>query len=567
MLFNSNEYELYNKHTKILSFIIDRSNEGVVSIRTRNVFSTLLPFGVKQDFSNLELWITNRRAPQNRRHIKDILDKCNCNDIEGYIRFTYAASLNDTFWIKPVDRNISWEEVSLYQNPFDENIARIAFDGGLMGEKMSSATPELGTDGTFAKCWIRMNNDIFLLKRGSTGASNAGREPYSEVYASELAEKICTNSVKYEILTYHNKLASKCRLFTDENISYSPLLFQVGDRATFDEIFKFYDSIDSSEQFREMMVLDALTLNTDRHLKNYGILYDSDTMQIKGMAPVFDNNLSLCPYASEEDLLNLDTYLPTRSCALNDGFNEIAIKCMTPSIKSNLKNLKGFEFSPQKYHLPQKRLKLLERMVDKQIDNILHQKTITIHQEENSVISLDSFSITFDYNSLNEEAKEILENEEFTIPPFSIISKNNEELTVYDCKTTVIQYNEKLEIDVFDTEIKGKLTTNIVKEIKGFNIVDLQIDKEILLKPLYIELQISIGNNSFTSLIKDVNITLKNRNNPISNDKITTKLPPMGNPSNSINAARIKKMQENSENNGLSEPNYDVSNKDGNGAI
>ena len=41
-----------------------------------------------------------------------------------------------------------------------------------------------------------------------------------------------------------------------------------------------------------MLVLDALIVNTDRHKGNYGILFQTDTLQPIKMAPVFDHNQS-----------------------------------------------------------------------------------------------------------------------------------------------------------------------------------------------------------------------------------------------------------------------------------
>ena len=40
-----------------------------------------------------------------------------------------AASLTDAFWRKRADEAITWDNVSLYRNPFDDAIARTAFDG------------------------------------------------------------------------------------------------------------------------------------------------------------------------------------------------------------------------------------------------------------------------------------------------------------------------------------------------------------------------------------------------------------------------------------------------------
>ncbi len=40
-------------------------------------------------------------------------------------------------------------------------------------------------------------------------------------------------------------------------------------------------------------VLDALTANDDRHLNNFGFLFDNASRRVTGAAPVFDNNLAL----------------------------------------------------------------------------------------------------------------------------------------------------------------------------------------------------------------------------------------------------------------------------------
>ena len=37
-----------------------------------------------------------------------------------------------------------------------EKIAKMAFEGGLHGRHLSTTSPEYGTDGSFAKCWIRL---------------------------------------------------------------------------------------------------------------------------------------------------------------------------------------------------------------------------------------------------------------------------------------------------------------------------------------------------------------------------------------------------------------------------
>ena len=129
---------------------------------------------------------------------------------------------------------------------------------------------------------------------------------------------------------------------------------------------------DAEEDFRRMLVLDALVLNTDRHAGNYGMLFDTDTMQVSGMAPVFDHNQALLPYAEQAEFDHLQDYLSTRPTRIGEDFNEVAHAALTPAIRADLINLKGFRFDREHpCHLPEERLKILEEVVNEQIDGIL----------------------------------------------------------------------------------------------------------------------------------------------------------------------------------------------------
>ena len=56
------------------------------------------------------------------------------------------------------------------------------------------------------------------------------------------------------------------------------------------QLLQYFSSIGSEDAFRRMCVLDALILNPDRHYGNFGVLFDTETVQILCMAPVFDND-------------------------------------------------------------------------------------------------------------------------------------------------------------------------------------------------------------------------------------------------------------------------------------
>lgn len=72
------------------------------------------------------------------------------------------------------------------------------------------------------------------------------------------------------------------------------------------------------------------------------MLFDTDTLEITGMASVFDHNQALRPYAEEADFRNMNAYLAERPTRIGEDFNEIAYGLLTLQIRSDLQNLTGF---------------------------------------------------------------------------------------------------------------------------------------------------------------------------------------------------------------------------------
>lgn len=365
---------LMNKDQPVLKFAILQGMFGTVELKETERYTQLLPLG----FRSIQSWIEGRQAPKHREHIAELMRVCGCSRLDGFVKITHALSLNDTFWTKPEESSLKWDEVSLYKNEFDETIAKIAFDGGMYGARFSTTSPEFETDGSFAKCWVRdPDGTVSLLKRGSSGSRNAGLEPFSEVYASQVAHLICKDFVPYTSVMHHGKLASKCPLFTNEKTGFAPIYKCLQTELTVTNVLRYMAEHGAEDAFRRMLVLDALILNTDRHAGNYGMMFDTDTLQILKMGPVFDHNQALLPYAEEEDFLHLEEYLATRPTRIGEDFNEIAYEALTPEIRADLIQMKGFQFQRnQKIGLPEERLKALEGVINLQIDQILKRKQL-----------------------------------------------------------------------------------------------------------------------------------------------------------------------------------------------
>ena len=139
-----------------------------------------------------------------------------------FLDISHALSLIDTFWVKPVDSRLEWEDLSLYTHPFNDVIAKTAFEGGLHGRHLSTTSPEYGTDGSFAKCWIREDGTIKMLKRGSSGASNVGLEPYSEFIPGRLLKNL---RISLSVMGSGHTTAGSVRyviFFTSEEYGFLP---------------------------------------------------------------------------------------------------------------------------------------------------------------------------------------------------------------------------------------------------------------------------------------------------------------------------------------------------------
>lgn len=358
-------YYLMNKD--VITAEIEKIEEyGDVSFHLTKQLDDYLPYG----FTDMNKWLSGRQAAKHRTHLAELMKKCGCFTLTGFIDMTRCASLTDSFWVKKADDPLSWDEVNLYKNPFDEVVARIAFDGtGLYGEQFSPTTPELSTSGSFEKCWVRENENISLVKRGSEGACNAGMEPYSEALCSQIGDVLGYRHVPYSILKYHGKLASKCPVFTDEDTGFVNMAAYIMTSPTIPDIIKLCSSLGCEDDFRRMLIFDAVTVNVDRHAGNYGFLVDNRTGEVKGLAPLFDHNLALFPYLMESD--DMEEYMKGQGPRLGGDFIETARALLTPSLRSDLINLKAFEYEDPGEGFPEWKLKCDNVIKDRQIKAIL----------------------------------------------------------------------------------------------------------------------------------------------------------------------------------------------------
>lgn len=115
------EYLLMNKDNVIASFHVDDLLDAIV---IDEEYKKLPDW-----YGDLETFITNRRAPKHRENIEKLLKLSGCDTIKGFLDVSHALSLVDTFWVKPIDSDLNWNKISLFQHPFNEVIAKTALTG------------------------------------------------------------------------------------------------------------------------------------------------------------------------------------------------------------------------------------------------------------------------------------------------------------------------------------------------------------------------------------------------------------------------------------------------------
>ena len=197
------------------------TNLRIVKVYDEN--RAFLPLKLTVSEDGLGRWLRHRTIPKNRAYVDALLSKVglSLNRPLGIITVCKGLSLNDCFWVDAEGSGDTFAKVNLYDNRFSQVLAAIAFTGYGSSVRTSLAScPEFSTNGMLPKCWRRMNGKIYLYKGGTVGFSNTGFEPYSELYAYQVAQAMGLNAIRYTLTKDLKKtLCSKCELFTSKEYS------------------------------------------------------------------------------------------------------------------------------------------------------------------------------------------------------------------------------------------------------------------------------------------------------------------------------------------------------------
>lgn len=361
----------------------DTSNPEITILWINETNRGLLPMDLGDPTEDhISKWLQRRTIPKNRAFVRTFLAKCglSANRPMSIISVSKGLSLNDSYWVVGEDFEGSFDQYNLYDNRFSQILAYIAFTGygsSIRSSLMSS--PEFTTNGMLPKCWRRIAGKIVLYKGGTSGAPNAGNEPYSEFYASQVAQAMGINAISYGLAKWKGILCSTCELFTSRETAYIPV-GRVVTKGGMKAVAEYYHSLgpDFEKALRDMLVFDAVVCNTDRHFGNFGLLINSNTNQVSGPAPLFDHGNSLFNYAGEEFMKNevaLDSYIKTLQPCVYDDFIATAASHMNDENREQLRHLLTFKFKKHsRYNLSDHELSLIEGQIRKRAALLLEYR-------------------------------------------------------------------------------------------------------------------------------------------------------------------------------------------------
>lgn len=373
-------YTLMNKNTEVLIGEYNEILKGFEKIyEIKNIeYAPVILYNLYKKGNDKELlekltdWFKGRGIPSWRDDLDLLLARLNVNTPEELLDKAFGLSLSDQYWVKPSDSSIEYKDINFFDHDFsDSDFTNVTFSNiGSSNIKVSLISPNNTTDGRLKKTWIIENGKRYLLKGGY---KTEVMQPFNEVLASMICERLGFNYTKYTIDTVKDKVVSKCECFinTDtELVTAYQILHgkekKYGKRDYEDYIKILEDNgIDNVRcEVENVFILDYLILNEDRHLNNFGIIRNVNTLKWVGVCPIFDSgqSLNILDYSDDEMIINGQG----RFFYNVDNFD---------SVISYIKDIKRFDFSKldgvvEEFDELLHKYQYITRMTDRRINKI-----------------------------------------------------------------------------------------------------------------------------------------------------------------------------------------------------
>jgi hypothetical protein len=278
----------------------------------------LLPFYLARGGS-FEDWLISRAVDSSRpnsRLLKKLLKLKHTDDLNTVL-YAHAATVTDNLWFRFEHEDLTWDKVRFRENHFVDLALSGRFleiQDNKLEQLRHSRTPELTNIGSFEKAWKLEGGTWYLYKRGTS------LERFSELFIYALGKQLGFDMAEYE----PSEGYVKSKDFTGGIYNFDPTASIVDDSVDEVEIYQKLRTLNPSltKAYLDIVYLDALVFNVDRHTYNFGFLRNQETGAVIAMAPNFDNNIALISRGYGESPIGTNGILIQDFATLLNEINE-----------------------------------------------------------------------------------------------------------------------------------------------------------------------------------------------------------------------------------------------------
>lgn len=294
------DFILYNKHQPLCAFTLN--TDGTIKKITEVYNEAYAPVGVNlHDRLSLYEWWKGRSIPGSRDGLSKVLASLQLSSSTLLPLRSFGLSLSDQYWLKPAAAAVTWEQINFFTNSFSEDIGEAFFNPSAQKLNIDFMSPDNTSDGWLKKKWLIMEGKRCLVK---TGSGPYFQEPFNEAVASLLVQKLqLPGFVKYQLIEDDDQgYCSICENFiTPDTELISAYALNKAFLSSKQKNF-FLGLVSLGEKLKipalrealeNMLVLDYLIVNKDRHAGNFGVIRNVETLSYTSLAPVYDNGTSL----------------------------------------------------------------------------------------------------------------------------------------------------------------------------------------------------------------------------------------------------------------------------------
>jgi len=317
-----NKYELRHDDDLVMLLEIDE-NYRICDVG-ETINEDKIPIGLERKNKiktyDLSEWIMTRSIPAKREGVDYILEKENVNSINELIIKNNGLSMTDHYWIVEKDSPLKWEEINYFEN--DERFGKLGDDIyiGVNRENVDQGrTPSSSASGMQPKMWVIHDNERCLLKATE---EISHQEPFSEYAASLILDKLDIEHVKYKIVKRNDEILSICPSMLDNQSELISAWYVCNDKkmnheSSLDHYIRKCGELgikgDIKTPLEQMIVVDYLIANTDRHWNNFSIIRNSKTLNGEKLAPLYDHGAAFFTKHHHLKMIDINEDLECRS--------------------------------------------------------------------------------------------------------------------------------------------------------------------------------------------------------------------------------------------------------------